>query len=320
MVDQIRLGYACISMYLRKINIFTSRNMILKTINQTSIDKLYALITHNLQDLLTILKFNESLGIRFFRISSGIYPHIDNINSSKKYTIDFSEDLLKKIGSFAKKNKHRLSMHPGQYIQLGSLKQTVITSSLKSLIHHANILASMQLTPNDGSCIIIHAGGHFGDKLETLKRWVYNFHQLDSITKSYIVLENDEIWSVIDLLPICQTNNIPLCIDFFHHTINGQNNFNIFNKKLLEQIFETWLIRNIKPKCHYSQQEPGKRQGAHSNKISNIPSKILNVCKLYNCDIMLESKLKDLNVITMYKKYFEAIYDNNNKIYWVLKK
>ena len=82
---KIRLGYACINTYLRRRHIFTSRTARQETINKmnrefrsSGMKFAQELLKKNLQDLLTILQWNEKNRIRLFRVSSEIAPHITN--------------------------------------------------------------------------------------------------------------------------------------------------------------------------------------------------------------------------------------------------
>ena len=68
------LGYACINMELRERGVFTNRTLRKATLEDKGYDYLSTLIIQNLQDLYTVLQWNESSGIRFFRLSSEIFP------------------------------------------------------------------------------------------------------------------------------------------------------------------------------------------------------------------------------------------------------
>jgi UV DNA damage endonuclease len=106
-----------------KDKIYTNRTCIARTFDILSVNQK---IIDNLDDLLTILRWNESNGIRFMRLSSEIFPFISHDRLG--YTIDDlpSADLIKsklrQIGDYATENLHRLTSHPGPYNVLGSKK------------------------------------------------------------------------------------------------------------------------------------------------------------------------------------------------------
>ena len=72
------LGYACINMELREQGVFTNRTLRKATLEEKGYEYLSELVIENLNDMLTVLKHNENNGIRFFRISSEIFPFISH--------------------------------------------------------------------------------------------------------------------------------------------------------------------------------------------------------------------------------------------------
>jgi len=320
--NEIRLGYACINTELNEFNVLTSRTLKLKTAHEKGLDYIKKLATDNVEDLLKILIYNEAHGIRFFRITSCLFPHLGNPQlQNSDYAIDFVKDKLKIIGKFAKENNHRLTMHPGQYVQLGSLDNNVVKNSIVDIINHVLIFKYMNCTPNDGSVLIIHGGGTFGDRQQTLDRWKNNFNRLPDAAKQYIVLENDENnYGVNHLLPFCEENNIPFCLDVFHNNIS-KDKVSITDD-LIIRILNTWKKRNIIPKMHLSTQQEDLRRGAHSKTLDIIPFSLLHLPFKFNTklDIMLEVKDKEVSVFKMYKKYFNIKMNVTGKVFYTLKK
>lgn len=335
----VRLGYACINLTLKELDIYSTRTAILNTVAK-DVNILFDIAKQNLIDLEKIIKYNERQGYRFFRLSSNLFPHLENPKLLATDTIlskyrpsqkEFAA-ILRRIGKYARENAHRLTMHPGQYVQLGSTDPNVVKQSIIDLNLHAEILQTMDLLPEHGSVLIIHGGGTFGNKPESLKRWRENFKKLPKQTAQYIALENDEFqYNVLDLLPLCEELKIPLCVDFFHHEVSQRRHterkleqsdddhidyqdpqntfdqlptFDIFDPKIISRVCQTWKQRGIKPKCHYSEQKPDARDGAHSDCVHNIPANILQFAKTNHADIMLEVKDKDLCLGKIYEKHF----------------
>ena len=102
----VQLGLCCLNTILRTQNppVFASRKMIIRTIKQKGIECLKQKIIQNLKDVLTMMDWNEKHGIKFFRLSSEMFPHKSN-SRVVDYTFDFAVDLLKKIGNKSKKLK-----------------------------------------------------------------------------------------------------------------------------------------------------------------------------------------------------------------------
>ena len=73
----IQLGLCCINTILRTQNppVFCSRKMIIRTIKQKGILALKQKILLNINDLYTLIKWNEENGIKVLRISSELFPH-----------------------------------------------------------------------------------------------------------------------------------------------------------------------------------------------------------------------------------------------------
>ena len=312
----IRIGYACINIELKSRGIYSTRTITIGQLKKRPDDaKKIALL--NIDDLGKMIEHNESLGIRFFRITSNLFPHLGN-PKTPAYTIDFARKELARVGKIARELGHRITMHPGQYAQLGSTRPEVVKQTTIDLTNHADIFVAMGMTPTLGSVMIIHGGGTFGDKVETLKRFRENFLKLPEYVRKFVSLENDEwSYSVMDLLPVCEDMNIPLCPDFFHHAIGHADQFDIYDHAVMSRIISTWTRRGIKPKCHLSEQRPGERKGAHSDCVSEIPRRLIDVAIEYGIDIMLEVKHKDTCVISIYEKYFTQV-NNGNRVEWYL--
>jgi UV DNA damage endonuclease len=90
--------------------------------------------------------------IRFFRISSEIFPFASH--EQYGYSLDYSAELLAESGALARKYGHRLTTHPGQYTQLGSLKPAVTEAARRELAYHCQMLDLMGMGPD--SVMVIH--------------------------------------------------------------------------------------------------------------------------------------------------------------------
>jgi len=303
----IQLGLCCINIELRecKPTVFSSRSVILKTLIEKGVDNLKNKIIENLQDTLIMMDWNEANGIKVFRLSSELFPHISN-PKAPKYTLDFAKDLLKKIGDKSKKYNQRLTFHPGHFNCIGSLNNDVIEQTIRDLDYHASVLDMMEL--GNDSVMVIHGGGIYGDKDKTIDRWCENYLKLPDNIKRRLVLENCERnFSIEDCLKVSERVNIPVVFDTHHYDC-----YNIIhpNEKLdtpdnyIPEILKTWKRRNIKPKFHVSEQGSGKC-GHHSDYIETIPDYLLEIPKKYNTniDIMIEAKMKEKAIFKLYEKY-----------------
>jgi UV DNA damage endonuclease len=304
---EIQLGLCCLNITLRnqKPSVYASRKMIQRTILSNGIDALKSKIIENLQDVITMMKWNDAHGIRVFRLSSELFPHKTNPNIPS-YNYEFALPLLNEIGKWAKYLGQRLTFHPGQYNVLGTPNEEVFQNTLNDLNYHAEVMDLMGLDHH--SVIVVHAGGFFGDREKTIQRWCRNYKRLPSRVQRRLVLENcEKSFSIQHCLQVSREVNIPIVFDSHH--------FNCYKllhpdepveppEYYIPQILNTWKSRNIKPKFHISQQGEGKC-GHHSDFINEIPHYLLCIPKVYgiSIDIMVEAKKKELAIQQLYQLY-----------------
>lgn len=322
---KIQLGLCCLNTELRKQKppVFASRKMIIRTIEELGIDTLKEKIIQNLKDILTMIDWNETHGIRVFRLSSEMFPHKSN-PKVQDYDFDFAKDLLREIGIKARMLGHRLTFHPGQYNVVGSPSKEAFEHTLIDLKYHADVLDLMDM--GDDSVMVVHGGGVYGDKIATKERWCQQYQLLAENVKRRLVLENcEKCFSIEDCLDISNRINIPVVFDTHHYDCYKLlHKFEYFKPPAyyIPLILETWKRRKIKPKFHVSEQGSG-RCGHHSDFIEIIPQYLLDIPKKFNTDIdiMIEAKMKEQAIFKLYKKYpslnCKKIKKNNKKIKFI---
>lgn len=314
----IQLGLCCLNTELRaqKPPVFCSRKMIVRTVAEQGVDVLKGKILQNLRDVLTMIKWNEMHRIRVFRLSSELFPHKTN-SLVEDYDYDFAKPLLSQIGSLARKLGHRLTFHPGQFCVVGTPNRDMFEQTSKELEYHATILDLMGMGPD--SVMVVHAGGLYGDKEETKKRWCRQFAELPECVRRRLVLENCEhAFHVQDCLDVSDVIGIPVVFDTHHHTCYMQ----LHPDEVLEEgddymksVLETWAKRGIKPKFHVSEQGSG-RVGHHSDYIDTIPKYLLDIPLKYgvHIDIMIEAKMKEKAIQRLYEKYGDLVSANRARL------
>ncbi|KAL5339849.1 UV-endonuclease UvdE-domain-containing protein [Aspergillus crustosus] len=343
-----RLGYACLNTYLRYSNppVFCSRTCRIASIlenrhpladpsqpahatknrpdreqpadNARGQAYVEAIGLANAADLLKLIKWNDRYGIKFMRLSSEMFPFA----SHKEYGYSlatFASEALANVGRLVAELGHRVSVHPGQFTQLGSPRKEVIENSFRDLEYHSELLQLLKLPPQQDrdAVMILHMGGVFGDKGATLDRFRESYQQLSQDVKNRLVLENDDVsWSVHDLLPICEELNIPLVLDYHHHNI-------IFDSTqvregtqdiigLYDRIKATWTRKNITQKMHYSEPVSAaitkSQRRKHSDRVRVLPP-----CDP-TMDLMIEAKDKEQAVFELMRTYKLPGYDLFNDI------
>lgn len=135
-----RIGYACLNTVLRaqKPSKFCSRTARISTIREKGIDHVKQLGRQNVLDLTDLILWNEANGIRFMRMSSGMFPFASH--ETYGYSVSYCKDELEKVGELARKLNHRLTTHPGQTNNLGSPTRKVIEATRRDLFYHAEML------------------------------------------------------------------------------------------------------------------------------------------------------------------------------------
>lgn len=303
----IRLGLCCINTELREHDIFCSRTMIRKNF---TVKKAQELAIKNIKDISKMAEWNAKNNIYVFRLSSDIFPHFTD-EETEPYTIDFALDMLKEAGQNCKKYNQRITMHPGQYNQVGAKEERVFNNTIKDLKMHADILDAMGM--DSDSVICVHGGGIYGDKEKTIKRWIEQYKLLPENVQKRLAIENCErCYSILDCLIIAENCNIPLIFDCHHYDcynlINNKDNEDeksyLHIEDHMDRIVNTWKIRNITPLFHISQQRKGAKIGAHSDFIDELPDYYLNFPQKYgNLDIEIEAKLKEQAIKKLYNIY-----------------
>ncbi|KAJ6264931.1 UV-damage endonuclease [Drechslerella dactyloides] len=311
-----RLGFACLNTYLRNCNppVFCSRTCRLDTILKHDAESgagagmayLKSLGVTNATDLSTLIRWNHKYNIKFLRISSEMFPFASH--AVHGYTLEHAAEPLKRAGQLAMQYGHRLTMHPGQFTQLGSPRSEVVENAIRDLQHHCELLDRLQLQGqyDRDAVMIIHMGGVFGDKKATIARFeeVYTTRLSDGI-KRRLVLENDDVsWSVEELLPTCQKLSIPLVLDWHHNNIiPGTLREGTYDVKKVygEAIRKTWTDKGITQKQHYSEPKPGSITGMqrrrHSARVVDLPP-----CD-DTMDLMIEAKDKEQAVFELMRSF-----------------
>ncbi len=299
----MKIGYACLSVGVNSIDSY--RTCSVKSYSEELIEEI---IEHNLNVLFSMLKYNVKNNIKMFRISSDIIPLASHPINTYNWKDKF-KTKLEDIGEYIKNNDIRVSMHPGQYTVLNSNNEEVVNRAISDLEYHCDFLNSLGV--NYTNKLILHVGGVYNSKLEAIKRFEKNYLKLREDIKSRLVIENDDkLYTIEDVLNISKNINIPVVFDNLHHKINPSNLYT--ELEWIEKCAKTWKENDGKQKVHYSNQNPSKRIGAHSDYIYiNEFMGFYEKVKHLNLDIMLEVKDKNLSAI----KCFNTTTIQNKKVY-----
>lgn len=321
---QLSLGYACINTVLQEQNIKKDRisvnkSCVAKTFKEKGKNYAIELAKNNLKSVCKILEWNERHGIYLYRLSSDMFPHITNsefIEDGNKYaySLDNFATEFKNINDCAKKYKQRLTFHPGQFNQVGAKDRNVFEKTVRDLSFHADVLDYIGCDKN--SVMVVHGGGTYGNKQETMERWISQFYEMPGNVRNRLVIENCERqYNPMDMLYLSSKIDRPVVFDTHHHDCFSKVVENLPDPStFIDQIVKTWTKHSITPKFHISEQAPDKRIGAHSDYVEKIPDYLLSLVDSgRKIDLMIEAKAKEQAVLYLYDKY--STLDYKNKIW-----
>jgi UV DNA damage endonuclease len=282
--------------------ITTNRGMRQKTFNERGLSYVSELALQNVKDLETIVKWNEEMGIKLFRMSSDIFPWVTYYDFTDLPDYPMIDVYLKNIGALANKYGQRLTFHPSHFNALGSPNPVVIEKTIKELNAHSKIMDLMGLSATVYNKINIHIGGAYGDKQATLDRWISNYYKLDPNTQMRLTVENDDkenMYSVKELYKgISEQCGVPIVFDYYHHKFCTGG---LSERDALNLAIKTWP-KGITPCTHYSESrrkeklDESIKAQAHSDLIEST------ICRYGNeIDVVVEAKHKELAVLNYYK-------------------
>jgi UV DNA damage endonuclease len=252
-----------------------------------------ALVFENLLGLETILRWNAEHGVNLFRIGQSLIPFASHPAFPYDWEAEHGDDL-RGIGELARSLGIRLSMHPGQFIQPGSLRPEVSERSLAELRYAACVF---DLIGSPDSVIVLHMGGAYEDRTASTDRFVETVRSETGILR-YLALENDErLWTVADIVHTARSLGVPAITDSFHH---GLNPGGLALREALDHSLPTWEMRDARPKIHLSSQDPEKQAGAHAYSVDLEDwHALLAALDGREADVMVEAKGKEQALVPL---------------------
>ncbi len=256
---------------------------------------LRAIALHNADALARAVTWCAAHGIGAFRVNSQILPlstHRELGYSPAALDDDRAiENAFRAAGALAARHDVRLSFHPDQFVVLGSARAEVVQSSLAELEYQAEVgewIGAEQLT--------IHGGGAQDGKPAALERLARGIDRLSARARAFVVLENDDrIYTVTDLLPLCRRATMPLVYDVHHHRCNPDT---LDEEKATDLAAATWgqsepWVHLSSPRDGWSAPDP--RLHADYIAVKDVPVS----WRTRAMTIDVEAKAKELAVIAL---------------------
>ena len=293
-----RIGYACINMELAKEGVTTNRDIRLATMQkENSMDILSAKALANVQGLKRIVEWNTEKGIKFYRMSSNIFPWWSKYKFTDLKDWDQIKECLEYVGKFARDNDQRLSFHPSHFVVLGSKNPQTRWKARLDLERHSEMLDIMGFEPSHWNKLNIHIGSAQGGKEQMMKDWASSFKKLSPNCQARIVVENDDkanMYSVQDLYDgIYKNIGVPITFDTFHHEVGAQGG--LTKHEAANLAASTWpkgmfVIHHSSSKRLYEQADA--RYNQHASYIYDTIEDFGT-----NAWIMVESKAKERAIL-----------------------
>ena len=311
------LGYACINMQLSyptkwgnqprsTERITTNRSMIRRTYDAKGIAYASELSLLNVQDLERVIEWNEANGIKFYRMSSDVFPWASEHGIESLPDYDKICEALQRCGDKAKQYGQRITTHPGPFNKLTSPREQVVLNTIKDLEIHGQVFDLMGLPRSPFAKINIHVGAHYNDKSLALGNFCRNFDRLSDSVQSRLTVENDDKASLYSTKELCEEVytriGIPVVHDFHHHAFCTGG---LDQEEALLMAAMTW--GDVTPVTHYSKSrstehdDPKIKPQAHSDSYWEP----VNTYGL-PVDVMLECKHKELGLYKMQDLLLEA--------------
>jgi len=285
--------------------------------------KLWDLMVQNIE---ATRKLVEKVGtldenLRMVRLSSDILP-VYTEPTWGGYWGDpdvraYCERGFDTIGTLARSNGVRLSMHPGQFTVLASDNANIVNKSIEEFEYHADMARWMGYgkTFQDFK-INVHIAGRQGPNGI---RAVYG--RLSNEARNCLTIENEEITHNLDTC-LELADLVPIVLDIHHHWINSGEYIDPTDVRV-QRVIDSW--RGVRPTCHYSVSredvlvghtsglrpalqtllESGHKKAklrAHSNFYWNTDVNEWALSFRDQFDIMCESKAKNLASFDLYQQ------------------
>jgi UV DNA damage endonuclease len=176
---------------------------------QEAKEKIKRVWEHNIFWTQKMIDYCAENSIESYRVNSSLFPHFDKC---QKIVGDISP-FVSQMNKIDKRGVV-LSLHPGQFVSLGTTCPVILANSIIELQYHFFISESIGFSE-----INIHMGGCYGDKASAKERFFNNVK--NSLTPSQIAcltLENDELnYGALDIAEMCERLGTRFTFDIHHH-------------------------------------------------------------------------------------------------------
>ncbi len=286
-------------------------------------EKLWDLMKGNIESVRKLVSKvgEQNPHLRMVRISSDVLPVYTESTWSYFWRLpdvrEYAERHFAEVGKIARDKNVRLSFHPGQFTVLASDNPDIVNRSIEEFEYHADMARWMGYGRQfQDFKINVHIAGRAGPAGIKVA-----LGRLSPEARNCITIENDEIsWGIDASLELC--NDLALVLDIHHHWIHSGEYIDPKDDRV-KRIIDSW--RGVRPVIHYSVSredvlvdhditdrpklesllESGHKKAklrAHSNFYWNKNCNEWALSFWDQCDIMCESKAKNLASFALYEQ------------------
>ncbi len=248
--------------------------------------------------------------LRYWRLSSDLAPFATHPERPQFHdSVGRHRVELAAFGRRLAAERLRVSLHPSQFIVLGSPNPGVVERSLADLEVEAGILDALGAGPE--ATVLLHVGGRHGDPAATRSRLLHTIDRLPEAVRRRLALENDDrLWDADEVLAICRDAGLPMVLDVHHHRCldrarpdGGRDPAAEIERLagLLTEAADTWP-RDVAPEVHLSSGRREPEDRAHAAGITDGDWRAL-VAALdgsgVDVAVMVEAKAKEHAVLAL---------------------
>lgn len=266
----------------------------------------------SLERLRGILDYLARVQIGMYRLSSSLVPYGTHPDLPEFHgQLEDCAEQLAEVGSYASDLGVRLSSHPGQYVVLNSVSETVCEAAVRDVELQARLFDAMGLGPE--AVVVLHVGSGEGGLEAGKIRFLRAIERLSDGARARLVIENDDrVFALTHVLEISERTGLRIVWDVLHHHCNDPAG--LPDREALELALDTWPAEQT-PKIHYSSpktaaEERATQRGrslmlpqlrAHADMVDPIAFEwfLRGPASGLDFDIMLEAKAKDAALLRL---------------------
>ena len=212
--------------------------------------RLWDIMVHNIESVRLLVEWvgSQNEHLRMVRIGSDVLNMFTEPTWRSFYhrsdVRDYCQRHLGVVGDLARAHNVRLSMHPGQFVVLGSDNPDIVERSIEEFEYHATLAAWMGYGRSfQDFKINVHISGRAGP--EGVRQ---SYSRLSSEARNCITIENEEItWGLGSCLELADI--IPIVLDIHHHFIHTGEYIETKDSRV-KRVIDSW--RGVRPVAHYS--------------------------------------------------------------------